>query len=275
MKQLNYAFWVVLMCLLFSACSPYNYAPLPTENPMFTEKGELHLQASANIRFYQGQVAYSPYKHFGVIYGFSSVINQTAGSGFAQGISIQRYKRFNPDKDIFYSVGLGFGHGYLNNTKEKTRNGEFYIGEFLDRAISKYIMYSGSFGIYWNGRSERTQLGFHVDLIQTNYSLMRYSRTALDTNATYRGYPFEADNQGKRIYKPIGSFVFSMKLTSPNGLFYLKESVGFRLSDQSVSLYDKHPNPLYPNINVSYKVPSVILNFQFGMNIDQLYRKRQ
>lgn len=262
---------LALMPVLFSACSTYNYAPLPQENPMFTQKGDLSVQGGMNLRFYQGQIAYAPFNGFGIMYGFSAVRNEM-GAGYGHGFGLQHFGKFNRQGILYYSVGLGFGNGYLNNSIKKTGRGEFYYGEHVDRAISKYKSGTGSFGVYWKAWDEKAQLGFNLDITQANYSFMQFSRTEVDSNE-FLGYSFIADNDGRVIKKIHSSVSFSIKATSANGLFYFKESIGFRTAKNWVHLYDKDPNSNYPTQNVQYRVPYIIFNFQIGMNIDRLYRK--
>jgi len=261
-----------LVLLSFIGCKAYNYAPLPDENSMFTKKGQLSVQASTNIRFYQGQAAYSPLKGLGFTYGFSGVL-KGAGTGYSHGINLQHYGVFRPQGNLHYYVGLGFALGQLNNSVIKSGRGEFYYGINEQVANSKYSARALSTGLYWSLRDDNTQIGFHLDIRSARYSSLQFIRTELDNHP--KGYNKNMSNKGDIIPRTIGSFCFSIKSTSESGLFYMKESFGFRTCDSRLSLYDMNPNARYEKGYAPYSIPYIIFNVQLGMNIDQLYRRKK
>jgi len=260
-----------LVLLSSIGCKTYNYAPLPDENPMFTEKGQLAAQASANIRFYQGQVAYSPLQGIGLTYGFSGVW-KGSGTGHSHGLGLQLYGPFKAQGKLHFSVGYGYSIGNLTNSLIQNGRGEFYYGRNEQTFHSKYDAHAASFGLYWTLRNENTQLGFYGDIRTARYSELYYTRRELDNDPL--GYDIDLINEGEIINKTISSLSFSIKATGENGLFYTKQSIGFRTCDTYLYLNNTDPNAYRPTYRAPFFVPYVILNIHIGMNIDRLYRSK-
>lgn len=271
MKNIK-AILLSMMLLFLFGCSTINYAPLPDENAMFTEKGQLSIQGSANIRFYQGQVAYSPIKGLGLTYGYSGVW-KNSGSGYSHGLSAQHYGSFKPQGNLHYSIGLSYALGTLDYTSIQKGRGEFYYGTNRQRYISKYGAHALAMGLYWKMRNDNLQVGFHLDIRSARYTNLHFTRTELDNHP--RGYDRDLSNKGEVIAQTITSLCFTIKATSENGLFYMKESFGFRANNAYLSLYDLNPNAYYPKDRARFRIPYVILNIHLGMNIDGLYRRKK
>ncbi|MDX5319628.1 MAG: hypothetical protein LPK45_01075 [Bacteroidota bacterium] len=236
---------------------------------MFTEKGQLSVQGGANIRFYQGQLAYSPSKYFGLIYGFNKVIPST-GKGFSHGLTLQHFGQFNRHSSLFYSMSLGYGYGNLDNHFQRKGRGEFYYGRYLEQSSSRYTNTSLACGLYWKLKEHNTQMGLQLDLNSIHYSHLRFSRTELDADPLGVEYDYSA-GPGKKVCQ-VTSLVFSIRSSGKKGLFYFKESIGFRYdNDTQFTLYGADGTTHSSLYHLD--IPYMVLNVQVGMNLSTLGRR--
>lgn len=260
-----------LLCLLSSALiswRTYNYAPLPPTNPMFTEKGQMALQASMNIRHAQAQFSYSPLKNFAFNYGFSRA-HSFIGLGSSHGVQLQHYGAFKKDGVLFYHVGFGLEFASLNNSRNQVHQTHGGPIPYRATSISKYYAPVFGAGIYTSLDDGQTQFGFDATFTFVRYTLIDYIRTVEDDSSRTHLW-ISVDNAGKIVKVPIIAAAFTIKHSGEKGLFYQKWALGYRLMESVLYLPNRIPNGLYKKEYADYNIPDLILSFHLGLNIHAL-----
>lgn len=251
------------------SCQTYNYAPLPVVNPMFTEKGQMEVLASANIRHFQGQFSYSPVQKASFTYGFSRV-HKAVGMGSSHGLQLQYYNTFRKEGAWYYQLGIGVELGGLENAREQ----EFHTNRgsipYIATAKSKYYAPVFGAGIYWCPHDEQTQFGFDISLTSARYTQIDYTRVVESDSGSYLWH--SVHNDGAVIPVPIFAAALSLKHTGSKGLFFYKYHLGYRLNESSLYLPNRVPNGRYEKEFADFDIPDLIFSFSVGMNLHALKR---
>lgn len=215
---------VIISALFLDSCAPI-YIPNAVNSPLFSEQHDAALQGSSGLSGYDVQAAYSPLKHFGIMFNTSFYDNKSS--------DLKSYNRHE-----FYEGGAGYYGSF-----EEVGRYEVYSGFGQGTSTSYDSNWLGLIRGDYNRFFVQPAIGVKTDVFEGSFSprfvyLQIYNTSS---NVTYTKSELES-----MYIEPV----FTGKVGYKYGKFFFQG--GFSFSTKSEIKYTDMPFIFNLGMNISF-----------------------